>query len=219
MKQIGILSTFAIAMALLEAAVVVYMRQLYYPENPLELFPLAFLDSFDPMVELSREVSTIVMILAVAFLAEASTWTKRFAAFVFVFGLWDLFYYVWLKVLIDWPQSWWEWDVLFLIPAVWLGPWICPALIALLFTFWGGWVLISKSEFAFSPTCLTIFTIGAIVGLITFFQPAIAYESQHGAGTLNQFEPDGFWWWMFWPAFAAMTAGLLMTRTNRNVAK
>ena len=76
-----------------------------------------------------------------------------------------------------------------------------------------------RDRFAFTPTSLTIFVVGAVVGLITFFQPAIAYESQHGAGTLNQFEPNGFWWWLFWPALAAMAAGLLMTRTNRNAAK
>ena len=86
-----LLSLCAVAMALLEAVVVIYMRQLYYPEQPLELFPLEFLTRYDPMVELSREVSTIVMIITVAFLAERQSSTRRFAAFVYVFGLWDVF--------------------------------------------------------------------------------------------------------------------------------
>ena len=63
-------------MALLEAAVVVYMRRLYYPANPLELFPLQFLNEYDPLLELSREVATIVMILAVASLAERRSLTR-----------------------------------------------------------------------------------------------------------------------------------------------
>ena len=63
--QLTLFSIYAIAMALLEAVVVVYMRQLYYPENPQEVFPLSFLDSYNPAVELSREIATIVMIIAV----------------------------------------------------------------------------------------------------------------------------------------------------------
>ena len=51
-RTLTILAAFAVAMALLEAAVVVYMRRLYYPENPLELFPLQFLNSYDPTLSL-----------------------------------------------------------------------------------------------------------------------------------------------------------------------
>ena len=132
-RTLTILTVYAIAMALLESAVVVYIRRLYYPDNPLELFPLQFLNTYDPLLELSREAATVIMILTVALLAERSSLTRSFAAFVFVFGVWDLFYYYWLKVLIGWPRSWLAWDVLFLTPGVWLGPWICPAMIALLF--------------------------------------------------------------------------------------
>ena len=57
-----VLTTFAIAMALLESAVVVYMRRLYYPDDPMDLFPLLFLNSYDPTLELSREISTVVML-------------------------------------------------------------------------------------------------------------------------------------------------------------
>ena len=64
-----LLALFAAAMALLEAAVVVYMRRLYYPENPLDIFPLDFLSVYDPRLELAREASTIVMLIVVALLA------------------------------------------------------------------------------------------------------------------------------------------------------
>lgn len=160
-----LLSLYAIAMALLEAVVVIYMRQLYYPDQPLDLFPLQFLTQYDPRVELSREISTIAMIIAVALLAERQSLTRRFAAFVFVFGLWDVFYYVWLKVLFGWPRGWLEWDVLFLIPSIWLGPWICPAAIGTLFFIWGAIVLASSRDVAFTGRPVWLFVLGALLGL------------------------------------------------------
>ena len=54
-----------------------------------------------------------------------------FAAFVYVFGLWDIFYYVWLKVLIDWPATIMDWDILFLIPVTWASPVLYPVLISI----------------------------------------------------------------------------------------
>ncbi|MEM1070104.1 MAG: hypothetical protein AAGG48_29860 [Planctomycetota bacterium] len=218
-RVLALLSSYAIAMALLEAAVVVYMRRLYYPENPLELFPLSFLDSYDPVLELSREAATVVMILTVALLAGQRTFTKRFAAFVFVFGMWDLFYYAWLKVLIDWPRSWLEWDVLFLIPSVWLGPWICPAAIALLFVVWGFLALaptreaMSSREAVFTPHTAMLFAIGAGCGLVSFMQPAIA----NGYETLRDYRPGGFWWWLFAIGYLLMTAGLVLTLKRTKV--
>lgn len=213
--QLGILTGFAVAMALLESAVVVYMRRLYYPEDPMELFPLSFLNSYDPILELSREVATIVMIVTVALLAERRNWTRSFAAFVFVFGIWDLFYYFWLKVLMDWPRTILEWDVLFLIPMIWLGPWICPALIALLFIVWGGWVLQSRQELALTFRGLGIFVLGAVLGLISFMQPAGAVMLESGTDSLeqlSQYMPGQFWWWLYIPSLIMMAIGLAMTK-------
>ncbi|MFK7768057.1 MAG: hypothetical protein AB8B55_12610 [Mariniblastus sp.] len=212
-----LLTSFAIAMALLEAAVVVYMRRLYYPENPLELFPLHFLNSYDPSLELSREIATIVMIVTVALLAERKNLTRAFAAFVFVFGTWDLFYYVWLKVLMDWPRTWLEWDVLFLIPMIWLGPWICPALIATLFIVWGGWVLRSSVEVTLTLRGLVIFSTGAILGLVTFMQPAgsvMIAEGTNSLAALSEYTPGQFWWWLFVPSFLMMCVGFSMTKRS-----
>jgi len=74
----GLLIAFGVAMALLESAVVVYMRRLYYPDNPLELFPLQFLVTFDPVLELSCEAATVIMLVTVALLAERASLTRRF---------------------------------------------------------------------------------------------------------------------------------------------
>ena len=206
-RAVLLLGTYAIAMALLEAAVVVYMRRLYYPANPLELFPLHFLEVYDPLLEFSREVATIVMILSVALLAERRSLTRCFAAFVFVFGLWDLFYYIWLKILIDWPRQWLEWDVLFLIPAVWLGPWICPVAIAILLITWGSWALLSHREATFTTSSSAIFVSGAGLGVVTFMQPAVA----HGAETLSSLEPGPFGWRLFLTSYLLMATGLALT--------
>lgn len=208
MKRILLLlGSYAVAMALLEAAVVVYMRRLYYPANPLELFPLHLLNSYDPLLEISREAATIIMILTVALLAERRSLTRSFAAFVFVFGVWDLFYYVWLKVLIDWPQRWLEWDVLFLIPNVWLGPWICPAAIAMLFVLWGSCTLLSQRETTFTAKRLAIFMSGAGLGLAAFMQPAI----ENGTETLSSYLPGAFWWWLFIPGYLLMAVAFALT--------
>lgn len=229
MKRILILLTgYSIAMALLEAAVVVYMRQLYYPQNPLKLFPLRFLQDYDPILELSREVATVVMILTVALLAERKTLTRSFAAFVYLFGVWDLFYYVWLKALIDWPRTWLEWDVLFLIPMVWLGPWICPAIISLLFIFWGGWVLASSCESTprkstprdvrFTGRSLFVFSLGAALGLLSFMQPVLSQGAllENGSKALASYMPGEFWWWLYGISYVLMTGGLVMTTRNQH---
>lgn len=119
---------FGIAMGLLEAIVVVYLRELYFPEGfgfPLKFIPERFLRT-----EMLRELSTIVMLAALAAVA-AKEFVLRFAVFLLVFGVWDLFYYVFLKVLLDWPQSFFTWDVLFLIPVTWVAPILAPLICAL----------------------------------------------------------------------------------------
>lgn len=52
--------------------------------------------------------------------------------FLTIFAVWDIFYYVWLKVLIKWPASIMDWDILFLMPTVWAGPVVAPILITVI---------------------------------------------------------------------------------------
>ena len=51
--------------------------------------------------------------------------------FLFIFGVWDIFYYVWLKTLLNWPQNLFTWDILFLIPVTWVAPVLAPALVSI----------------------------------------------------------------------------------------
>ena len=122
-------TVFGIAMAFVESAVVVYLRAIFYPEG--FAFPLNRLADYRILVEVLREIATIFMLLSVACLAGKKFW-ERFAYFMLSFGIWDIFYYVWLKLLLNWPSSIFDWDILFLIPLPWIGPVIAPVSIALM---------------------------------------------------------------------------------------
>jgi hypothetical protein len=135
-RRLAWLSLYAVAMGLLEAAVVVYLRELYYPGG--FAFPLVVLPERVAVVELLREAATVVMILAVAGIAGTER-TDRFLVFGYVFGVWDIVYYAGLWAFLDWPASLLDWDVLFLIPVPWLGPVLYPVVVSLLLI--GGFLL------------------------------------------------------------------------------
>jgi hypothetical protein len=203
---LAVLAAYALAMALVEAALVVHLRHLYYAEDPLALFPLRLLEAHDLALELARELATVVMILAVAALAVRH-WPQRFAAFAFVFGLWDLGYYAWLKLWLDWPRHWLEWDVLFLIPWPWFGPWLAPALIALLFVLWGGWVLMRAQDFRWRWPPLLVFAAGTGLTLAAFLAPAVPLLAG-GTAAFRGWTPGAFPWGPYLAGWALMAGGL-----------
>ena len=209
MVRIAWLSAYALAMALVEAALVIHLRHVYYPADPPSLFPLVLLSPDDFRLELARELATVVMIVVVALLAERN-WSRRFAAFVFVFGLWDLGYYVWLKLFLDWPRHWLEWDVLFLIPWPWFGPWLAPAWIALLFVLWGGWVLVTARQPRWTAARGLLFTGGALVGLVAFLAPGWPLLAG-GAEAFRGWQPGEFSWALYGAGLAAMAVALVRT--------
>ncbi len=131
---------FAIAFAFVESSVVVYLRAIYYPDG--FAFPLRLIEQEHLFVEILRETATIVMLVATGVLAGRTGW-QRFGFFLIGFGVWDIFYYSWLKVLLDWPSSITDWDVLFLIPVPWIGPVLAPVLISLLMICCG-WVVVRR---------------------------------------------------------------------------
>lgn len=121
------MTLFAVAMALLESAVVVYLRALYHADG--FSFPLGPLDPAIAVTEIGRELATLVMLLAPGAMVTRSA-LQRFAWFCFCFGVWDIFYYVFLRALISWPASLLEWDLLFLVPVPWFGPVWAPVLVS-----------------------------------------------------------------------------------------
>ena len=178
------LTIFVIAMAQLEATVVVYLRELFYPEG-FE-FPLKIIRGRIAWIEVGREVSTVVMLVAIAKLAAPRDAWRQFAAFLWSFGLWDVLYYFWLWVMLGWPESPLTWDVLFLIPLPWVGPCLAPMLIAGIMMA-SGLVLESlrdcdKEVRVRRPEW--VLTIGGALGLITIFvwdAPAVIEGEMPGA--------------------------------------
>jgi len=110
---------FGIAMGYFEAALVEYLRELYYPDGfafPLREIPTKFL-----LIELGRECASILMLMSVAALL-GTCFIDRFAGFMYIFGVWDITYYLFLKLFENWPPSIFTNDLLFLIPLPWIGP-------------------------------------------------------------------------------------------------
>lgn len=132
--KMGLVTIFGIALGYLEAIVVVYLRRIL-PPLPWEVMSVAefsnLLRSHGVLfLEQTREASAIVILLAIALLIGKKR-SEKWAIFLWAFAIWDIFYYIWLKVLIGWPPSLATVDCLFLIPGPWLAPVFVPLLVSL----------------------------------------------------------------------------------------
>ena len=123
---------FSIAFAYIESAVVVYLRAIFHPNGftfPMAAFDITAQNRRLLLTEVGREAATLVLISTAAWLF-GTTRQQRAAWFLVIFAVWDIFYYVWLKVLLDWPATLMDWDILFLIPVMWASPVLCPVLVS-----------------------------------------------------------------------------------------
>jgi hypothetical protein len=161
-------------------------------------------------VELPRELATLVMLLAVGMLAGGNWWARLGYAAV-AFGVWDIFYYVFLKVMCGWPHSLLDWDVLFLLPLPWWGPVLAPVLISLLLILWGT----SASRFApagpvTSPVLRVwaVSALGAALALYVFMADTLA-AAPAGLEAIRIVLPVRFNWPLFSLALALMSAPLV----------
>jgi hypothetical protein len=191
---------FAIAMAYLESAVVVYLRAMYGIEDLLRDINLA--PDMYTVIEIGREAATLVMLAVVGIIA-ASTWPKKIGFFFLAFGIWDIFYYIWLYVFIQWPKSLFEWDILFLIPLPWWGPVIAPILISILLISIG-YLLISDVKIKVTSIDWIAFGLSIVVLLYTFTEDSIKVIIS-GTGDLTKIRPTSFNWILFLIAYAAWT--------------
>jgi len=131
----AIVVVFAIAMAWVESASVFYIRALVDRVEPYQPNPLPMNDTLG-YVELWREAATLVMIAMLGLLA-GRTWRRRAGYAALAFGAWDVFYYVFLRIVSGWPKTVFDWDILFLLPLPWWGPVLAPVSIALVMILWG----------------------------------------------------------------------------------
>jgi len=116
------LAIFGIAMAHLEGVVVVYLRKaLGMPDSDSNKESVGKFPERYMLIEKTREIATIVMLLVIAYLA-GDQWLEKVIFFLWTFAFWDLFYYLSLYILIKWPPTLKTIDVLFLIPVPWIAP-------------------------------------------------------------------------------------------------
>jgi hypothetical protein len=173
---------FGVSFGYVEASVVVYLRTVYdpvrqklHPNRPAgELFPLIPVDQLMKTapeqswllgVEVAREAATLIMLASVAWAASGSR-TLWLPAFAIVFGTWDLFFYVFLKVLLHWPASLMTWDILFLIPVPWAAPVLAPSIVAITIVVIGLFALARPVRLL--PTHWFLMTLGGAVILTSF---------------------------------------------------
>ena len=132
-KTFLIVVVFSIAFGYIEAAAVVYLRQIFHPDGfifPMTVFGTGPLFKRFLLTEIGREAATIVLIFTGAWLSGHNC-RQRIAYFMIIFAVWDIFYYVWLKVILDWPATIMDWDILFLMPVTWASPVLYPILISI----------------------------------------------------------------------------------------
>lgn len=207
---------FGVSFGYVEAAVVVYLRAIYdplrqqlHPDKPEdELFPMITAEQLRGsgstyvrllITELGREAATLIVLTGVA-LAVARNVREWLASLVIIFGIWDIFYYVFLELLIDWPASLKTWDILFLLPVPWVGPVWSPVLVAAAMIVCG--TILLRREWANRPVLFRrLHWVGIVAGGLIL---VLAFCWDHGNTTAGG-EPNPF----NWPLYAiGMIVGL-----------
>lgn len=200
---------YAIAMAWVESAVAFYLRTMMDQMDPYHPYPVHLAKGIGH-AELIREAATMVMLLTVGWLA-ARNWRSRLAYMFIAFGVWDIFYYVFLKVMSGWPHSVLDWDLLFLIPLPWWGPVLAPCCIATLMIMGGTLVTqFSRDAKRLWPGgwAWTISFCGAAVALYVFMADTLRAVPQGGVAVRNVL-PASFNWPVFMVALALMAMPVL----------
>jgi len=132
---------------------------------------------------------------------------SRLGFAVFAFGVWDIFYYIWLRIFIGWPQTLLDPDPLFLIPLPWWGPVLAPVLIAALMVLGGALAVIGNDRgqtVRLQPADWALFIMGNLVMLYTFMADALAIlpaDSQ----TFSQLRPTNFNWAVYLVGLSLVT--------------
>jgi len=195
-KRFETVTLFAIAMAFLEALFVVYLRSI--PHS---------IGSSIYNLELAREAATIIMLACIGILAGRERYEK-FAFFLYSFAVWDIFYYVFLKIVLGWPPSMLAWDTLFYIPIKWFGPVLAPVLVSLTLILFA--IVIEKAEGTRKKVRIrageeALLIIGCFVILFTFLydyaklllEGASGLSSAQMQQIINSYTPTTY----NWPAF------------------
>jgi len=220
---------FAIAFAWVESAVVVYLREIYF--DGVFKFPLFVVwkegkHIIDPLIriEFGREIATIVMFVAVSWVTGKSK-LQRFYFFMIAFGTWDIFYYIWLYIMVGWPESLMSWDLLFYMPLPWVGPVITPLLIAVTMVGAGSLII-----YYYKKGCVISwrwYDIAIELGCGMLIIVAFCWDwkniLQVPGDITRSGVPNPFAWWLYLPAylfsiiyFAIRLKQILSVKTHSN---
>jgi hypothetical protein len=218
-KILGVMTVFSIAMGFLECAVVVYLREIYYPAG--FAFPIQPLTGVLALTEVLRETATILMLLSVGFLAGRNL-RERFAWFLYAFAVWDIFYYIFLKMLVHWPESFLTWDILFLIPVMWTGPVLSPLVVSATMILLSLIILhFERKDLRFVPSwpvpvliatgsilIFTAFIWDFCTFVLVHFSAADLLHSERSSLVFQQYVPVKFNWPLFASGEIIILAGL-----------
>lgn len=204
-KTIALLTIFAIAMGFMESAVVVYLRTIYYPAG--FNFPLLPLDPLILKIELLREATTLIMLISIGGIAGIGS-IQKFVFFLFSFAVWDIFYYIFLKLLIGWPSSLLTWDILFLIPVPWIGPVLAPCLLS--FTMILLMIIViflqqKNNKVMFSGLDWLLMILASLIIIVSFtidyiyiiINSSSSLPPETRINKLRNYEPENFNWFIF----------------------
>jgi hypothetical protein len=234
-KNIVWVTVFSIAMGMLESAVVIYLRTIYYPFG--FSFPLQPIEPNIALVEILREAATMIMLICIGAIA-GKNFPQKFGYFIFSFAIWDIFYYVFLKLLINWPASFFTWDILFLIPLIWTSPVLCPVIVSFTMIILGVVLIIGSDKIEnldvgwkawslfISGSLVLIFTF--MLDFIIFLQKSMSLNELFNTIKHNQimmvsanYYPENFNWWLFMAGELLVLIGivLLVLGLKRKIGK
>jgi hypothetical protein len=158
-------------------------------------------------VELWREAATLVMIAMLGVLA-GRTWRRRAGYAALAFGAWDVFYYVFLRLISGWPRTPLDWDILFLLPLPWWGPVVAPVSIAVVMILWGTIATQSGDGATDTRWASALACIGIVLALAVFMIDTWR-ALPHGRDAVLQVLPTRFNWPLFWVAWLLMASPAL----------
>lgn len=211
-----LVAVYAVAMAYVEAAVVAYLREVYGIGDVLRDLPAAA--DHITVIEVGREVATLVVLLALGWLAGRRR-QDRVGYFAFAFGLWDIAYYAWLELFLGWPRSLLDWDVLFLIPLPWWAPVLAPTLLAATICLCGAAAVLQVERgmvWRLTPANVAVATVGLALLLYTFTADALTALPE-GLDAVARVRPIHFRWPLFLVGFVMILwAGLRVTWPGRS---
>jgi len=181
-----IIALFSIAFGVEEAIIVLYLRML-----PASGPSVVTIESW-------RELCTIVVLVAVAWLASTRV-DMRLRAFLIAFGVWDLTYYIALWLMSGTPSLTSQ-DVLFLIPV----PWIAPVWAAMAFAA----ALALLGLFGIAKRRGRLFAAGLALGWLSFvWGPLYARFIDHSR-IFASASDNSYPIWLFVPAIALVISAL-----------